>query len=136
MRIKHLSRHEGGTAVIELALVLPLMSMLMASILSYGVFFWRAHALQEAASSATRAALAGVTIGERSRYLNDALDQELPQLSGLRSAEVSRSIVDTGTTLTLDLSYDGSRDMLMGAGLVPLPQSVIRRRAVIRLAGL
>ena len=25
---------------------------------------------------------------------------------------------------------------LMGAGLVPLPQSVIRRRAVIRLAGL
>lgn len=134
--LRSLPKSEKGTAVIEMALVMPLMSMLMGGILSYGVYFWRAHGLQEAAASAARAALAGTTPAERRRMLDDALDVELPQMLGVRAADVGRAVADTGTILTVDLSYDGSRDMMMGAGLVPLPQSVIRRRAVIRLAGL
>lgn len=136
MRSRSPLSEDRGTAVIEFALVLPFMSMLMAGVLSYGIYFWRANALQEVAAGAARAAIAGVSQAERRRFVDEALDAQIPQLIGLAASDVARTVADTGTTLTLDLRYDGSRDVMMGAGLIPLPSAVIHRRAVIRLAGL
>lgn len=131
-----LIRNHTGAAVAEFALVLPLFLTLLLGITAYGGYFWRAHALQEVADGAARAAIAGLTAAERRQLVDTAIAAHLPSLGGIAAGRAQTSVTDTGSSLTVELTYDAGNDLLVGSGLVPLPNAVIRRRSVIRLAGL
>jgi hypothetical protein len=58
-------------------------------------------------------------------------------LAGMDARRVGTpTVTQTGTNLTVQLSYDGTRDALLNLGWIPLPSRTIRRGATVRLAGL
>ena len=60
-----LARGERGAAIVEMALVLPLLLALLMGILVYGQYFMLAHNVQQAANDGARAAMRG-QLGDRS----------------------------------------------------------------------
>ena len=122
--------------MLEMALVAPLLMALLTAITAYGGYFWMAHSLQQAANDGARAAIAGLTQSERQSIATAAAIDEVGRANGLDPALLAASVSDDGITLVLTLRYDASDSPLLRLSLVPLPDPVIRRIAVVRLGGL
>ena len=134
--IRRCLKSARGASMVEFALVAPLLLLILFGVIAYGGYFWRAHALQQVANDAARAALAGLTANERAALARSSVASEITELSGLsvKQAEVSVSEVDE--TILVRLDYDATSDPFFKLGLVPLPSPVIKRQAVVRLGGL
>lgn len=63
-RWRFVSDHRGASAV-EFALIAPVFLLLVFGALAYGIYFGAAHAVQQLAADAARAAVAGLTGTER-----------------------------------------------------------------------
>ena len=135
-RQRRLGRDVRGAAVVEFALVLPLLLTILFAIMVYGTYFWRAHGLQQVANDAARTAIGGVTKAERKTLVDTTIASELPALGGLSTTSVTTNVADTGAILTVTLAYNAQSDLAMAAGFIPLPAPTIQRVAVVRLAGL
>ena len=133
---ERLRRSEKGVALIEFAVIAPVFVMILAGIVAYGGYFWRAHSLQQIANDAARTALPGLTASEREELARDIVMRELEPLAGLPADRAEVSISEANDTLVVTLVYDASNDAFLQLGLVPLPDRRIRRTAAIRLAGL
>lgn len=125
-----------GAALIEMALVLPVLLMLLLGILSYGSWLTDAHALQQSANEAARAALAGLTPDERATMARSTAMDTVSQYSDIDAAKAIVAVQDDGTTLTVTVAYDVSRQPLMRMSIIPLPDKTIVRTASVRLNGL
>lgn len=133
---ERLRRSEKGVALIEFAVIAPIFVMILAGIVAYGGYFWRAHSLQQIANDAARTALPGLTANEREELARDIVMRELEPLAGLPSDKAEVSISEANDTLVVTLVYDASNDAFLQLGLIPLPDRRIRRTAAIRLGGL
>jgi Flp pilus assembly protein TadG len=51
-----LSRDEGGVAALELAIIFPILMIMLAGILDFGLAYWQQHILTSAARQGVRAA--------------------------------------------------------------------------------
>ncbi|WCT75104.1 TadE/TadG family type IV pilus assembly protein [Sphingomonas naphthae] len=131
-----LRRNTTGAAVVEFALVLPLLLTILFAIVVYGTYFWRAHGLQQVANDAARVAIGGVTKAERKSLVDATIASELPSLGGISTTTVTTNVADTGAVLTVTLAYNAQADLATAAGFIPLPSAMIQRVAVVRLAGL
>ena len=136
MRIRTiLTGDERGTAVIELAIVAPLLLMILMGITSYGGYFWLAHNVQQAANDAARATLSGLTPTERQSLATAAASSDLSRVGGIRLALAATTITEDGTTLGVTIRYDASGSPFMRFNFLPLPISMISRSAFVRLGG-
>ncbi len=54
--MQRLSRDETGVAALELALVLPILLIMFAGIVDFGIIYWQQHVLTSAARQGARAA--------------------------------------------------------------------------------
>lgn len=54
-----------GASAVEFALIAPLVLLLVLGALAYGIYFGAAHAVQQLAADAARAAVAGLSADER-----------------------------------------------------------------------
>lgn len=133
---RRLGHSRRGVAMIEFAIIAPVFIMILAGIVAYGGYFWRAHSLQQIANDAARTAIAGLTAAERSELAHDVVAREMGPLAGLPVDNADLHIQETGDLLIVSLTYDASDDAFLQLGLVPLPDRLIRRTAAIRLAGL
>ena len=131
-----LARAQEGAAAVEFALIAPLFLLMLLGILGYGGYFWRAHSLQQIANDAARASIAGLTAPEREALARATVSGEIADLAGLRSAQATVGVQESGDTLSVTLDYDAQRDAFFQLGLVPMPDPVIRRTAAIKLGGL
>lgn len=122
--------------MIEFALIAPIFVMILAGIVAYGGYFWRAHSLQQIANDAARSALPGLTAAERAALARDSISREMEPLAGLPADRATIAIREANDLLVVTLTYDASNDAFLQLGLVPLPDRRIRRTAAIRLAGL
>lgn len=127
---------QRGVAVVEFALIVPLLLLILLGVLAYGGYFWRAHALQQVANDAARAAVAGLTAAERRQLARATVNAELPGLAGLAAGRATVIITELTDTVTVELLYDAKAEAIFALGLVPMPNPVIRRTAAIRLGGL
>lgn len=134
--VRRLGHSRRGVAMIEFAIIAPVFIMILAGIVAYGGYFWRAHSLQQIANDAARSAIAGLTAAERSELAHDVVAREMGPLAGLPIDNADLHIQETGDLLVVSLTYDASDDAFLQLGLVPLPDRLIRRTAAIRLAGL
>jgi Flp pilus assembly protein TadG len=133
---RRIGADQRGAALIEFALVLPILLLILLGILGYGGYFWRANVLQQVANDAARAAMPGLTAAERLSLAQGSASAELTQMGGIQRNRVTTTVQESGAILTVRLSYDGRTDPLLKLSIVPLPSAVIQRVAVVRLGGL
>jgi Flp pilus assembly protein TadG len=122
-----------GVAVVEMAIVLPVLLVILMGIVTYGSWFLTAHSVQQVANDAARASLAGVNATDRANIVNASVATSVRRGGTLSATHTSVAIDDDGATLVVHLSYDASSNPLFTASMLPLPEKVIRRDAVIRL---
>jgi len=122
-----------GVAVIEMAIVLPILLVILMGIVTYGDWFLTAHSVQQVANDAARASLAGVNATDRASIVNGSVATSIQRGGTLNASHASVAIDDDGATLVVHLSYDASSNPLFTASLLPPPEKIIRRDAAIRL---
>lgn len=134
--IHRLPHDTRGTALIEMAITLPVLLMLIMGIVSYGDWFLSAHGVQQAANDGARAAIAGMNAAERNTIAIAGVQTSLRRAGMLDPDKAAITINDDGATLVVRLIYDASADPLLHMSLVPPPGTQIRRSAAIRLESL
>src|SRR3546814_14346285 len=77
-----LAREERGAAIVEMALVLPLLLALLMGVLVYGQYFMLAHNVQQAANDGARASIVGLDAADPRAVANRPVATTLPALGG------------------------------------------------------
>ena len=124
-----LAREERGAAIVEMALVLPLLLALLMGVLVYGQYFMLAHNVQQAANDGARASIVGLDAADRSAVANRAVARSLQAVGGTHSVAVS----ETGEAITVAVTYTAPQGSLLRSSFVPSPDHVIRARATFEL---
>lgn len=128
-------RDRRGTAIIELALALPILAIFLFGIVSGGSWLAMSHVVQESANEGARAALAGITTAERASLAQQAAVTTLAQSYGIRSDALSVKVEDDGRQMTVKVTYDGSTNPLLKLPIMPAATRTIQRQASVVLAG-
>lgn len=124
-----------GTAIIELALALPILAIFLFGIVSGGSWLAMSHVVQESANQAARAALVGITAAERAALAQQTAMQTLAQSYGIRSDALSVKVEDDGRQMTVKVVYDGSNNPLLKLPIMPAATRTLQRQASVVLAG-
>ncbi|UVO51837.1 pilus assembly protein [Sphingomonas sp. SUN019] len=134
-RFRSFHQDERGATIVEFALVLPLLAMLLLGILGYGQYFLLAHSAQQLANDAARATVAGLSPGERLTIANAAVARSLSTLPELKPQTVSLAVTEASELVTVRVRIDASGNPMFRVPLVPMPDPLIERRAVVRQGG-
>lgn len=129
-------RWTAGTALIEFALVLPILSTMLFGILACGNYFYLSHSMQQLANDAARATIAGLTAGERTTLATSSARAEAGDGLAVDLRRLQVGVVDQGDFVAVNIAYDASDQMLFKLGFVPVIDPIIRRTAVVRKGGL
>lgn len=124
-----LGREERGAAIVEMALVLPLLLALLMGVLVYGQYFMLAHSVQQAANDGARAAIIGLDAADRSAIATRAVGRSLQKVAGTHSVAVS----ETTEAITVAVTFTAPQDSFLQSSFVPSPDNVIRARATFEL---
>lgn len=124
-----LAREERGAAIVEMALVLPLLLALLMGVLVYGQYFMLAHSVQQAANDGARAAIVGLDAADRRAVAARAVERSLQALSGAHSVAVS----ETSEAITVAVTFTAPPDSFLRSALIPSPTNVIRSSATFEL---
>ena len=117
-------------------MIAPVLLVMLFGLAAYGGYFWLSHAVQQLANDAARAAVGGLTTGERQSLAASTMAAEIPAYGALAPAQTSLAVTDTGQLVTISVSYDASASPFFAVqGLVPMPSPTIVRVAAIRLGG-
>ena len=133
---RSLPRDARGVAIVEFALVLPLLVLLLFGMLGYGQYFLLAHDVQQLANDAARSTVAGMTAAERGTLATATIARELRALPNVKPGTVSSAIEESADLVTVRVRLDASAVPLMRMTLVPMPDAVIERHAVVRPGGI
>ncbi|MBB3980745.1 Flp pilus assembly protein TadG [Sphingobium fontiphilum] len=124
-----------GSVLVEAAFVMPLLIALLLGIMIYGNWFFTAHNIQQAANDAARAALAGLDATERRALVDQSVAASLSSSNIIAPGSVQISTSQANGYYTVSLSVDGSGSPLFQSSLFPIPDTHIRRDAVVQLPG-
>jgi Flp pilus assembly protein TadG len=129
----------SGAGAVEFALLAPVFLWILVGIVVYGTLFGIEHQLRELSSAAARAAVAGLSDGERrllvARYVSDRSGSLV--LIDRSKLTVSVSAADPATrSFAVDIGYDLSDSIAWGfSGLLPLPDRNAHFVAVMQRGG-
>jgi Flp pilus assembly protein TadG len=132
--LSRLRSDRRGAALIEFALLSPILIVLLVGMLGYGQYFLTAYTLQQLANDAARAAIVGQTRTERETLARTSVTQGLTKAAVAKPDEVSSAVEESDNRVTVTLSVDTRALSLLRSGLVPMPDPVIERRAVAQVA--
>ncbi|MCA0207600.1 MAG: pilus assembly protein [Proteobacteria bacterium] len=124
-----LARGERGAAIVEMALVLPLLLALLMGILVYGQYFMLAHNVQQAANDGARASIIGLDAADRRAVAGRAVARSLQAIDGTHSITVS----ETTEAITVAVVFTVPQDSFLRSGFVPSPVNIIRAEATFEL---
>lgn len=136
---RSLARCRRGTSAVEFAIVAPVLLFLLFGIVAYGIFFGAVHSVQQLAANSARAAIAGLDLDER-RSLVEAHVAATVSGGGLLARDALAvevaPIEGNETFLKVTVTFDASHLPVWSLyeGL-PLPETTIRREAIIRNGG-
>lgn len=129
-------RAEGGSAAVEFALVGPIMVVLMIGIVVYGSWFLMAQSVQSLASEGARAAIGGLDASERESLARAEVTTSVARMGALVPAKTTVRTVSDAQRLQVIVVYDARDHPIMALGsMLPLPPTIIERKAVIRVGG-
>lgn len=125
-----------GVAVLEFAIIMPLLLLITVAILSYGGYFFMAHAIQQMANDGARVAIAGLDNTERQALVGQSVSDSLTHYSILPAARTSWILDETSQRLIVSVSTDASSTPFFAMStMLPMPGSTIRRQAVVSVGG-
>lgn len=122
-----------GTAIIEFAILLPVLIAVLAGMLCYGLYFGAAHSVQQLAADAARHSIAGETLTERQTMVTSFVNTHGPSYFLVRTERLSEvsATAQAGGRLRVRISYDATWLPIYGfAKFIPLPPSTITRDCV------
>jgi Flp pilus assembly protein TadG len=131
-----LTTDRRGAALVEFAIILPLLVCLLMGVLGYGQYFLLAHSVQQIANDAARATVAGTSSGERSTLAQQSAADDINALREFPAARVTTRISESGDSVAVDVALDAHDMALFRTAIVPMPDPLIERRAVVRRGGL
>jgi Flp pilus assembly protein TadG len=131
-----LTASRRGASIVEFALLLPVLAGFLYGIMAYGQYFLLAHSVQELANDAARATIGGLTADERRTIATASVAAELPKLGTMSADRVTTQVDEASGLVTVRVRLDASNVGLFRTPLVPMPDSMIERRAVIRAGGI
>lgn len=123
------AREARGAAIVEMALVLPLLLALLMGSLVYGHYFMLAHSVQQAANDGARAAIVGLDAADRRAVATRAVARSLQVIGGTHSVAVS----ETAEAITVAVTLTVPPDSFLQSAMVPSPGNVIRSQATFEL---
>ena len=133
---RQISRTQGGAAAVEFAIIGPLLILLLLGIIVYGGYFLIAHSVQQLANDSARAALGGLSDGERKTLATNCLSSELPTYGFLNPKLVQLAYADQAQVMTVNVAYDASGSPLWAlSGIIPMPSSAVVRSASVQVGG-
>jgi Flp pilus assembly protein TadG len=125
-----------GSAAIEFALVGPMLIMLLAGMVVYGGWFWLAQSVQSLATESARAAMGGLDDAERRTLAMAFVTQEAARGSALDPTLIVTTVTSDANTIRVTIAYDAhAHPILLLAGPLPKPPTLIERSAVVRTGG-
>ncbi len=124
-------RDRRGASLVEFALLLPVLAAILYGMLAYGQYFLIAHSVQQLANDAARATVGGTTTAERHSLALGSVTNELPHIDSMPPDRVTTSVDEVNGLVTVRVRFDASQIGLFRSPLVPMPDPVIERRAVI-----
>lgn len=129
-------RGREGSAAIEFALVGPLLILLLIGMVVYGGWFWLAQSVQSLATESARAAVGGIDDIERRELATAFVAREAARGSGLAPALITTTVVSDAESVRVRIAYDAhDHPILILAGPLPKPPTMIERSAVVRTGG-
>jgi Flp pilus assembly protein TadG len=125
-----------GASALEFAIIGPVFCVLLFGILAWGGYFWMAHAVQQLANDGARVAVGGLDPTERAALAQASLTAEIGSYSFLDRSAASLSVQDNNQQLAVQVAYDASRSPFFSLSkLIPMPSSIITRKAISQLGG-
>ncbi|WP_448660125.1 TadE/TadG family type IV pilus assembly protein [Sphingomonas sp. CJ99] len=124
-----------GNALIEFALLLPILAMLLIGMIGYGQYFLMAHTAQQLANDAARASVGGISSEERAELARASVTSGAAAIGAIPQNRLSSSVSETGSRVTVQVTLDTNGMAMVRLPLVPMPDPVIRRRAVAHRGG-
>lgn len=129
-------RDKRGTAVIEMAIVLPVLLLLLFGIVTFGCWIALSHSVQQAANEGARAALSGLTVEERATLARTTASDMLSRSFSINPSKVAVTVQDDGSTLVVNVVYDAASNPLLLLPIVRAPGTQIERKSMMKLTGL
>ncbi|NEU11697.1 pilus assembly protein [Methylobacterium sp. BTF04] len=129
-----------GSSAVEFALLVPILLIIFAAIMVFGIYLGASHNLRQLASDAARASIAGVSDQERGvlarQRVASALADGAMFKPGTVDVQIGSDPADS-TLYTVTLSFDARNLGFSGlSGLVPIPPDLIRSSVSVRRGGL
>lgn len=125
---------QRGTAIVEFAILLPVLISLLTGIFCFGLYFGAAHSVQQLAADAARHSIAGETLAERRAMVTGYVDAHGPSYFLVRPERLSEisATEQAGGRLRVRIAYDARWLPIFGfARVLPLPPATITRDCVI-----
>ncbi len=125
-----------GAAAVEFALVAPAMLLLFAGIVAFSFVLSTYSALQEVASDAARAAIAGLTASQQAQYASQYVFSAIGSYSFIDATQVTVATSATASTFQVTVSYNASNSFFsnLPSALISSPV-IITRSATVQLSG-
>lgn len=130
---------QSGSIAVEFALVFPVALIFLMGVLAYGIYFGAAHSVQQLAADAARASVGGLDDAERASIASAhvaASGGAYPLLNAEKISVSAGSLAADPSQFEVRIAFD-AEDLPVWAlsGLVPLPDKIIERTAVIKRGG-
>lgn len=123
-----------GTAIIEFAIMLPVLVAMLAGMICYGLYFGAANSVQQLVADAARHSIAGETLAERQTMVSSYVSTYGPSYFLVRPERLSEisTTAQPGGRMRVRISYNATWLPIFGfSKLVPLPPSTITRDCMI-----
>ena len=136
---KSLVADTAGATAVEFAFVAPILILLLFGIIAISTLLATMHGLQQLASEAARASVAGIDETERGKIVADFIKSNAGGYAFLEPAKITTSAATLPAQTSnyeIVLTYDNSGSFIyMFRDLIPLPPPTIRRSAVVVRGG-
>ncbi|WP_298671222.1 TadE/TadG family type IV pilus assembly protein [uncultured Sphingomonas sp.] len=130
-----IARDSRAAAIVEFALLAPVLLTILLGVLGYGQYFLLAHSAQQIANDSARATISGMNAAERFGLANAAMAKSLSRLPEIKPGTAAIAVEEAPPLVTVKVRIDAGAIGLFRIKLLPMPDPMIERSAVIQQGG-
>ncbi|MBY0612209.1 MAG: pilus assembly protein [Beijerinckiaceae bacterium] len=138
-RLDRFGQDAAGSIVVEFAFIAPVLLLMLFGIVAFSTLFATMHAVQQLASEAARASVAGISDAERAKIVDDFVKANVRSYVLLDPAKIATSsatLPAQADNYEVTIRYDNSQSFIyMFKGLLPLPPADLQRKSIIVRGG-